>query len=104
MLTTDRRKQFAWGVIGVLASALAVLTLYAIFATQDLSQTVRSCVEPGGDCYRQARAQRMETVDLILRNTIATAVCARNPNVINLDRCVDRTLDNAAANPLGGRP
>lgn len=95
MLSTERRKHYAWGALWALIVALLLLALYSVITTRQLTGTVRSCVEPGGRCYQIAREQRLETVHLINHFTVAAAECARQPNLPTREvkQCVMRKID-----------
>lgn len=95
MLSTDRRKQYAWGVIGLVTAFLIVVSVYAIQATNKATFAVQDCTTPGGHCFqRQARATA-KVVEAINLSTVYTATCAidgvRGDRAML--RCVERRIE-----------
>lgn len=99
MLSTERRKQYAWGLIGLLTAFLVVVSVYAIQTTNDAASKVESCTTPGGDCFRRQKSEREENIQRINQITVVTGWCSMTqarvtarPEYEALRRCVDAKL------------
>jgi hypothetical protein len=76
MFSTKGRREAAWFVIGSLAVCLAILTLYAIFTTRELTgriratqkstvasvHLIRDCTEPHGKCFKRGQKSTAKAV------------------------------------------
>lgn len=76
MLSTERRRQYAWGLIGLLTAWLIVVSVYAIQATNRAASAVEDCTTPGGECYERQERQSARVVSGINLSTIFTATCS----------------------------
>lgn len=88
--TVARRRQYAWLLWGLIAGVAIVFIVYSVVVTnaasrsaesagrsnQRLLRVIEDCTRPNGECYRQARRQRHETVVDINDVTVAASVCA----------------------------
>ncbi len=73
---TQRFRPAAFALIGFLVAVFIGVLVAMLAQTLTLSRTVKDCTEPGGRCYNEARAQRLETVVSINEVTLAAASCA----------------------------
>jgi hypothetical protein len=95
MLSTERRKQYAWGLIGLLTAFLIVVSVYAIQATNRAAASIEDCTTLDGGCYkRQARATGQAVMGINL-STIFTATCALDGvrGDVAMVRCVERRVE-----------
>lgn len=109
MFSTPRRRQFAWFVIGVLASSLAVLTVVSVVNTNATTASIRrqqqtntttvdlirDCTRPQGKCFKRGQRQTARAVADINRVTVYAAACAsRMPgqSADQIQRCIVREL------------
>lgn len=128
MFSTKRRREVAWFVIGTLSVGLLLLSLYAIFSTRvvvdtvrhqqiqttqrgkdikTLATTIQDCTSPDGECYKRGQRRTAAAVGDINRVVILAAACSvgLSPDVTVVERqaeiqsCVlDRLARDAARN------
>ena len=108
MLSTERRRQTVWFVLGLLVALLAMSTLYSIQRTATLAEAIREnqksgravldrvndCTTPGRRCFEQGQKRTASAVGDINLVTIYAASCgSRHPGQpVVVRRCVERLL------------
>jgi hypothetical protein len=107
MLSTPRRRQAMWFVLGLLVAMLAMSTLYSIQRTAVLAEAIRenqksgravldrvnNCTTPGRKCFDDGQRRTANAVGDITQASIYASYCAaREPGqtVAEIQACVMR--------------
>lgn len=98
------RRRESWFNLVISAIGMVAIVLVLVVAFQnrqiteqnnDLSQQIRSCTTPGGDCYKEGQARTSTAVGKILEAQLVIAECARSTTT-------DAALRACATKKLGG--
>jgi hypothetical protein len=109
-MSTSTVRKWLWAAAGFMLALVVVSVVWLLAAStvntsdtkdtatdiKDLAETIEDCTKPGGECYKRAREQRLQTVFDINKVSVYGAYCAQkvpNQSLIKIQTCIIKELE-----------